>query len=671
MSRSSLVGVAVLLVLLLATPVAAASAETISISSIDLDYSDAIEKYSVSEASASWTTGGSPVSTVTVYPGIRFNNIERYPNLNYVSISTDSNICWFPESGSGVPFQYTIPGDSVKKIGTVYVSKQRNLAGGITGTYMTFTFPDWKIGSMTGQHTIPIYLGDGSSISIGGHYTTGTPATAGIVSLTSTSGDYTVIQGSSQYAFSHKISTTVVGYDDFKNTISLRQAGNAINVVLDRYFSDRLYNSQINIYSSDGVLIYDNLGSNSSFMSFPISKYLHIDIKMLNGDILKTYIYSGTGGETSKFSISLSDTGSVGSPITATLIPASDAPRYSEIAWTISDPDGNVDVELYTKSSDDWTTWTHYNKTSRRLDPSSEAAAHSLQFTPSSAGTWTVSAVVRDQQPPSSGAALAEVSAACEVERTAGNVDVVISIFDGAKSSASYLAGVGVVVRDLTRNGTVIYDSTGEYIPGASGTTNGRATLTAPLGDQIQITAKKTGYLTATITNFVQPTALPLNQMPIAITLMPSAPPAPDKAWVTFHVTDLRSQPIEGAAVQVSDQTGITSSLGSCRIAVSTNQTLPYSVTKNGYYSASGYIMGVTENSQITVELYSSAPVTPTVTPTPGSSGPGSGTYAPGDESQIVGDGLSIFFQYYQLIAVLCFLCLITGLTNLMGGKRR
>jgi hypothetical protein len=302
----------------------------------------------------------------------------------------------------------------------------------------------------------------------------------------------------------------------------------------------------------------------------------------------------------------------VGDTITATLTPDDGAPRYSEISYAVTDPDGSTAYDHYSMT-DTWDAWTHYNSTSKLNEACTEADALSTSLTPTGAGTWTVSATVRDRQPPSTGAALAEVAATCEISRPPGTVDVEISIFDGARSSPTYLSGVGLTVKDLTTGGTVLYDSCETYLLGdESGTCDGLATVSAPQGDEIEVTAERTGYVSQTWHEFVRPTAIPLNVMPLRITLVPAATPAPDEIYVSFSVTTTNGYVIEGATVSAAGHVGQTNSLGACRLQLPANTTVKYTASAPRYSDASGYILTGTVNTQATIYLYPAATPRPT-----------------------------------------------------------
>ena len=617
------------------------------------------------DASLQWDTVVSSATTSEYRPSgfaITFNDLSAWSSIsNFVVINGQ----YWSSSGSSsgsAPCTYSV-GSTKLGTGTVNFNKNYNPDGSYKNLIVWFTFNgDWDVGKLAGRQSVSCSYDPAqiSGLSFGSaNWARGYVAPSKSQDVYVTSGGIAYRQDTIANAAIHwRNEITVSPIDSLSSTVEIKRH-------LSKSFIS-IYVGQIGYYSAT-----DTADKSVVVVGSPISV-------TVNGPAGKTWTHqflapppTPTPTASSAFALSLSPetTGSVGSPITATLTPAADAPRYSEISWTWTDPDGNVDVEIYQKSSSDWTTWTHYNKSAFQFEPTA-ADPHILTFTPTGAGTWTVSAVVRDQQPPSSGAALAEVSAACEVERKAGDVDVIVSVFDGAASSPSYLSGVGVTVWDLSRNSTVIYDSTGEYIVGASGTTNGVATFTAPLGDQVRITVSRTSYVTHTETAFVQPTALPLNQMPISITLMPAATPAADQVYMSFTVVTLTNQPIAGAAVTAGNNTAVTNSLGNCRISIPANSTIPYSISKSGYYSSSGYIMPMSENSAITIQLMLISAVV-TTSPTGGVTA--SPTADPRTPEEKAESAFSIIFDHLEVFATLAGLILLVTMIDWLvpGGRRR
>lgn len=663
--RPHLLAVAVLLLLLaaalLVTPAAADEMTTIS----SLPYSDEQFSQSFHYADVSYSyVGGATIHTGTAQLMLVINHVERFQHIHYISMEYEGNL-GISEGTSY--FWYKRPSDNTYVRSMVITTKARNTLSTITHTQCIFYFLDWDTGTTTGSYSTYLYA-DNDGVKSSNYFSTKT-ATArnGAPTLTTTGGDSYYTAGlyyyhTNEYADHSKYSYHVEQYQNDGFQLSLSEDGQSIKTTIGRFINTLYCPSQITMYNSTDSIVFQDYGNvNRSFL-YPTSKCDHVTVTVSD----TTYVYylpSASTSETSDFSLSLSSSSvSVGDTFTAILTPAADAPRYSEIAWTLTDPEGNIDVELYSKSSDDWTTWQHYNKTSFLMENSSSEAAHNLPVTPTSAGTWTVSAVVRDQQPPSTGAALASLSASCSVSRKAGDVDVIVSVFDGAKTSTSYLSGVGVTVWDLSRNSSVIYDSTGEYIVGASGTTNGIASFTAPLGDQIRISVEKSGYVTHTETDFVQPTALPRNQMPISITLMPAATPSADWVYLSVTVTTVTNSPIEDASVVVGNHTGITNAQGICKVSIPANTTLSYSISATGYYSTSGYVMPVSENSAITVQLNL---VSSVVTTSPiGNATPNPDTRTNAEKSQ---SALDMLYDNAEAFVALCLLATFLGILKLIA----
>lgn len=444
-----------------------------------------------------------------------------------------------------------------------------------------------------------------------------------------------------------------------------------INII--RNIDGEFYKSIITITSTSHghTYISENPISDNVHVQLPISEApFKVDIYSYLTD--KTYSYTLYGDSEQDpspggLTLTLSPaTATVNSPITAALSTSAETPRYSEITYAITDPAGNVAYDTYSLDQETWTAWQHYNKTSWQYDPSSETAAHNPVITPISAGTWTVTATIRDRQPPGTGEALASASATCEVSRAAGNVDVVISIYDGASSSTPLLYGVGVLVEDLTTNGTVLLDTREYRLDGWTGTTNGRVTVQAPLGHQIRVTAQKQGYVTRAQTDYVQPTAVPLNQMPVSIILSPATTPGPEQVYLTVLVTDLRSQPIQGATVTAAGKAGTTGAQGTCRLSVPQNQTISWTVRADGYHGASGIALPLDANSQMTVQLQPDVPATPGPGETPG--GPGATPTPDHRTNEQKGQAvIDMIADNAEGIGALALICLLMGLLKLLA----
>ncbi|QSZ66420.1 hypothetical protein RJ40_02360 [Methanofollis aquaemaris] len=643
---------------LLVVAVAPAAAEILEVNKPISD------SYGVSIPSQQTQPGGNNVHTLSVR-GVEtlsaFDSVVvmipiSNAQIKNTSISSDSYAVRLLDAGDGHQYGSGLLGYNINY----------NSDGSQKSVIVWLDLDSWDPGSHTGLRSIRL---DGAGpnmpgITIAGTNNPDVPVTvqtkvAAYPNLYNIPGDYII---NYRHSWRHEITAEITGSS---------YLGNNSLITLNRYG----YYSEVHVRDSQSLTKYDNTGYDDLEIpahGTPVYVSIFGDGKWWN----RTYFGPHPDPIPERppegwFVVNLSPaSAAVYEPIQASLTPAAGAPRYSEIAWTVTDPDGNADVELYSLSSSDWSTWQHYNETSFLMEDSTEAAAHSLSLTPTSAGTWRVSAVVRDRQPPSTGAALAEVSTSCDVSRKAGDVDVIVSIFDGAKSNPSHLSGVGVTVWDLSRNSTVIYDSTGEYIVGASGTTNGVATFTAPLGDQIRITATRSGYVTHTETDFVQPTALPRNQMPISITLMPSETPAEDEVYMSFTVTTVTGTYIEGAAVQAGDRTAVTNSMGTCRIAIPANSTVSYSISKSGYYSSSGYIMPITENSAITIQLMLISSEVTTSPPGGVTATPTADTRTPEEKAE---SAFSVLFDNLELFATLAGLILLMAMIDWLvpGGRTR
>lgn len=619
-------------------------------------------------------------TTIRLY----FYTIERYQHLQRVIVTpSPSSIATYYQELLDTQTGYYPAYIGDRYIGSIYVQG----SGSALGIYPE----SWDVSGLSGAQIVTIYTnqtytGHGKG-SINGSprsslgYDLDTPSSVAhsaddvILGMSPTTHKYW--DADEEYEFTKTTSEFVVlsglnfaplGYSDWESNVYRYNSTAGTRFIVLRYGSSELVSIRQTVSSLYDSLLYSKTSTED--IDYLASTPAKIEISAPSGSIyISIYPEDAETPEPSGFSLTLSPpTPAVGSPVTASLSADADAPRYSEIAWTVTDPDGGTDIELYTKSSPSYENWTHYNKTSHYFEASDESAAHHLNFSPTSAGTWTVSAVVRDQQPPSTGAALAQPSASASVRRKAGDVDVIVSIFDGAKSSTSYLSGVGVTALDLSRNSTVLYDSTGTYIVGASGTTSGIATFTAPLGDQILIHVEKTDYASQDIIRYVQPTALPLNQMPISIILMPNATPAADWVYAAFTVTTRTGAAIEGAAVVAGNRTGLTGSLGTCRVAIPADTYVSYSVSKSGYFSQSGYIMPVTENLAISVQLLLTSEA---VTTSPIDGNVTTPDYRTIDEKAT--SALDIIFDNIELFASLGVMVLLTNMVwwIIPGGGRR
>jgi hypothetical protein len=601
---------------------------------------------------------------------------KGYDTIDIVPIS----LYWDDRVPDYSGFPSTIKEENCHYVGSgdIYVYSNSQTSEG----HMTFRFNDWDSSIYAEHPDILIYCHIVADRNL--NFSTiamGSPA-SGVSTYSPINDDYLCAifglvdsTSNSRYGNGTYIYTKT---GQFKNRIEYTPTEEILYLNVYRNIDSDFYPSTITVKSLKTGLTY--------FADSTVNEVVSANLPMFEGPFnveiyssftTKTYSYKildddpDDPDDPDDLSLTLSPTApAVNSPVTATLTTTAETPRYSEITYAITDPNGNTEYLTYAKSQDDWTTWQYYNRSTWQAEPSSETAAHNPTFTPTCAGTWTVTATIRDHQPPATGAALAAVSATCEVSRVAGNVDVVISIHDGASSSTPLLYGVGVLVEDLTTNGTVLLDTQEYRIGGWTGTTNGRVTLSAPLGHQIRITAQKDGYVTRTQTDYVQPTAVPLNQMPISIILSPATTPAPDQVYLTVAVTDLRSQPIQGATVSVGGRVAQTSAQGICRLSVPVNQTLSWSVKADGYHGASGIALPLDANSQMTVQLQPSIPATP---------GPGDPGYTPGatptpdtrtneQKGQAI---IDLIADFAEPIALLAIVATVFGLMQMMMPRRR
>ncbi len=246
-------------------------------------------------------------------------------------------------------------------------------------------------------------------------------------------------------------------------------------------------------------------------------------------------------------SLSLSPTSAtVGDTITASLTTSAATPRYSEIIYAVHDPDGNTRYDTYSLDQDTWTDWLHYNSNTWQYEPSSETAAHNPTFLAEEAGTYTVTATIRDHRPPATGAALATASASCEVARPVGNVYVYVR----SAETGNLIPGAHLTITDVATGTPIINEllTTGQktYSLGQASTLHYSAQATA------------TGY-----TSF-GPTLFGVGDDPLPLVLWmypdidPDDPPfdPPDDgktALYGFLVSQGSYQPIPGATVSLDD----------------------------------------------------------------------------------------------------------------------
>lgn len=649
----------VLLVLCAGLMIAPAAAEEAVI--IDEDIAEDGVDTSVSYAKIARSGAYVASSEMVGYDCLQFHHIELAREMYYVVITLTQKTPLPEGSTTGT---YTLNGDT--KTCQYFVEKSIG-----SGSKISIFFDDWDVDALVGEqtvqlsHTYMIYDSRAQS-----SYSESGPE-SNIHVWRDPAGTYHTPTQIYYIAYSTRTY--------WKNHLKVihKSPENPLSGLPETYdiYLTRGDQSVITLYSAEDALLLTQTSTEDYQVEKLISAVDHIKITSL---IPNTYTYTlseyASPPAAAGFSLSLSsDTAMVGDALTATLIPDADAPRYSEISYGVTDPDGSTAYTHYSMT-DTWDAWTVYNKTSKLNEPCTEADALTVALTPTGAGTWTVSATVRDRQPPSTGAALAEVAASCEVSRPAGTVDVEISIYDGARSSPTYLSGVGLTVKDLTAGGTVLYDSCETYLLGdESGTCDGLATVSAPQGDEIEITAERNGYVSQTWTEVVRPTAIPLNVMPIKITLSPAATPAPDEIYVSISVETVNHYAIEGATVSAAGHVAQTNSLGACRLRLPTNSTVRYTVSAPRYTDTSGYILTGAVNTQATIYLYPSA--TPRPTPPPGGGEPGADStpdYRTADEK--AESALNILFDNVETFAGLAVIVLMVNMLFWImpsGGRRR
>ena len=149
-----------------------------------------------------------------------------------------------------------------------------------------------------------------------------------------------------------------------------------------------------------------------------------------------------------------------------------------------------------------------------------------------------------------------------------------------------------------------------------------------------------------------------------------TSPSNPDQVWLYFYVLDGSQAPISGAAVQLSGlSTTLTNSQGLAKIAVSTNTTYQYTVSKTDYTGVSDEIIIESTSQWKYVTLTPTGAAVTSPVPT----GPGTVTtpdYRSIDEKAT--SALSILFDHVELFAALAGLVLLCNMLFWIvpGGKR-
>ncbi len=476
-----------------------------------------------------------------------FTDILRHAELSYIVITrAGGDYGWWTDSDDLLAegrheFEYEFNGEY--RPGVLYVAKPRNLYGSVTKTELTIFLNDWDISGLTGPQTLtlPFYLHFGNKMTAGVPtapiYLRNNDGTApGYMTF-----DYVYV------SFSYS----------WINHLTVQTIDDGYYVSLQRIFDGIGSKSTLSLLL-DGSEVYTNTDTTDiNVWQFKTAVNTLILIDWDNNPHQFTLTDPGPTLPTGGLSLSLSPTSpTVGAPITASLTTSDATPRYSEIAYAIRDPDGNTHYDIYSLDPDTWADWRHYNGSSGQFDPSTAAAAHNPTFIPSLAGTYTVTATIRDHRPPATGADLAAVSASCKVTRPADNVYVYVR----SAETGNLIPGAHLTITDGTTGIPIINEilTTGQktYLLGQAYTLRYSAQATA------------TGY-----TSF-GPTLFGVGDDPLPLVLWmypevdpedpPFDPPADNKtALYGYLLTQGSQQPIPGATVTLDGGgTTTTSSAG-------------------------------------------------------------------------------------------------------------
>jgi hypothetical protein len=626
MSRSSLVGVAVLLLLCCALPLASAI-------SIDETLSDFIDTSNSGTLKCTSSTSFNHPDIHSFY----FHDITQFENLHYIAFTLPGDVSRLPEGRNALSYSL---GDHTD-YGVVYVDKTRNALGSVTYTRFSFLPNNWNSYGLTGGQ----YLRTNRTF-FDASYGQGFSNPNGLkIEL------YGIQPGVSGWM------RPAVTYDlayssdvSWRNRLTVVEKGNDYYISLQRIFDNTKYRSQLNI-TKDGVTVYssDAITDVNVFFGTPQVDELTVTSSTKS----YTYRLGESGGtpppETSKFSISLSPENGIGSPITATLTPAADAPAYDYVNWQFDDP-GSPYETTYQKIAG---TWKKYNPETDAYDLAVTGTEYlSPIFTPTRAGYTYIACQVYDL---AGGKKLADliayVTVSDKVESDIFPVD--LQVFDA--DSGGGLLRVNLDVKNL---------QTGETTSTLIQTESVGHRLLLQVGNTYDLTVSKSGYESRTFTRVGSTTKALTARLPKSVSSDPG------QVWLYFYVLDGSQAPISGAAVQLSGlSTTLTNSQGLAKIPVSTNTTYQYTVSKADYTGVSDEIIieSASQWKYVTLTPTGAAPTSPLPT------GPGAVTtpdYRSIDEK--AESALSILFDLVEPFAALAGLVLLCNMLFWIvpGGKR-
>lgn len=618
-----------LIACLLAVPVSAAG-ETVVDEDIDLWIDTSQQTTTVTFSGASYSDDAYSMNILEIA------DISKFQTLNYVVIEVDRDGSFAEGRTVGT---YSFGGASHDY--AVDTVKSRNLLGQVTKTRFTIWLYDWSIGTKTGAQNIvldkPLWTG-----SKGYYYHSTTDSKMTLRSST----------GRTPYP-STPYKITYCSGIRWRNHLTVSEEFvSTYQVTLQRVFSDSGYYSTISASNSAGTQTFTN-SANTNFSTYAL-KADAAKISVVSPT--KTYEFPlaaetpETPIDQAKFSLSLSPENGIGSPITATLTPATDAPAYDYINWQYLDPGSPYETTFQKISG----TWKKYNPETQAYDIAVTGTEYlTPTFTPTQAGYTYIACQVYDLAGKKKVADLIEYVTVSD-KMTSDKFPVDLQVFDA--DTGGGLLRVNLDVKNL---------QTGETTSTLIQTESVGYRLMLQVGSTYDLTVSKSGYESRTFTRVGSTTKTLTARLPKSVSS------DPEKVWMYFYVLDGSQAPISGAAVQLSGlSTTLTNSQGLAKIAVSTNTTYQYTVSQTDYTGVSDEIIIESTSQWKYVTLTPTGAAVTSPVPT----GPGTVTtpdYRSIDEKAT--SALSILFDHVELFAALAGLVLLCNMLFWIvpGGGRR
>lgn len=595
---------------------------------------------------------------------IVFYNIENHPDLYYIAISSTRLREVLPDG----THEFTYSGLGYTASGRVSVETYKNILGAVTGHRLIFIFDNWNIGDLIGRQEI--------SLSIDPFKCDFSPTkNNGVVNFGR------ALSPTATHTLAEVSSITIASTNNWKNHLIVDDnVFGSYNIDLKRVYGDKNYASTIDILN--GTTVKFSQGDSNDFKTiYPKNEINKIKITTLGHEFIRL-LGSADPGDPSASPVTvyvrdtqtgalLADASPVGTPLIANLDTSAESRRYSEIVYAITDPAGNVEYETYAKSSTDWSTWQYYNKSSWQMEPSSEAAAHNHVWTPTSAGTWTINALIRDRQPPGTGAALASATATCEISPDTSITTTTLGIFV-LDPREMLIQGAEIEIRDPDDAVVAVATAPDGYI---------YIDLSRPAAWQTYryyVYASAPGYEQLEPGLAVMPMAISPATETVHVRMVAAGtgPADPENTYLMFYVRDTAGNPLPQAWIQCDGEHWVTNNAGHVAVEVPKNATYPYTVSKSGYMSITGTAT-VGSASSYTVNVVLGTGEIPTLTPTPGpgeTPGPGVPTPTPGrlitdaDRQHTEGLIIDLIYVFGPLIAILALLGTINYLMGSSGG---